>query len=98
VEWLTLLDEMRDRADKAGFYRLHLLEYLGGRDASNLNMPIGREYFAARGPGLHNLLQVEAGAVGNHGAARLVHRYGNAEQKERYLEGMLAGDIVGASG
>jgi alkylation response protein AidB-like acyl-CoA dehydrogenase len=98
AEWLALLDEMRERAEAAGFYRLLLPEDLGGEGASNLTMAIVREHLAARGPGLHNVIQVEESVVGNHGAARLVHRYGNEAQKERYLEGMLAGEIVGAFG
>jgi len=98
AEWLALVEEMRERADEAGFHRLLLPEELGGRDASHLTMALVREHLASRGPGLHNVLPFEASVVGNHSAARLVHRYGSDEQRDRYLEGMLSGEVVGAFG
>jgi alkylation response protein AidB-like acyl-CoA dehydrogenase len=98
AEWLALVEEMRERAAEAGFHRLLLPEELGGQGASHLTMAIVREHLASRGPGLHNVLSFEASVVGNHSAARLIHRYGSEEQRERYLEGMLSGEVVGAFG
>jgi alkylation response protein AidB-like acyl-CoA dehydrogenase len=98
AEWLALVEEMRERAAEAGFHRLLLPEELGGQGASHLTMAIVREHLASRGPGLHNVLSFEVSVVGNHSAARLIHRYGSEEQRERYLEGMLSGEVVGAFG
>jgi alkylation response protein AidB-like acyl-CoA dehydrogenase len=90
-EWEALLAEMRRRADKAGHLRYALPEELGGKDGSNLAMAIIREHLAHKGLGLHNDLQNESSIVGNFPVVLLMHRFGTAEQKERYIEGMLTG-------
>ena len=90
-EWEELLAEMKRRADKAGHLRFGLPKALGGKDGSNLAMAIIREHLAHKGLGLHNDLQNESSIVGNYPVALLLHRFGTAEQKERYLEGMLTG-------
>jgi len=88
AEWEALLEEMRERADEAGFYRYALPEELGGQDGSNLAMAFVREHLASKGPGLHNVLQQEASIVGNFPVALAIHRFGSPEQK-----GMLE-DII----
>jgi alkylation response protein AidB-like acyl-CoA dehydrogenase len=82
AEWEALLDEMRERADEAGLYRYALPEELGGRDGSNLAMAMVREHLAEKGPGLHNVLQQEASVVGNFPITKILHRFGNAEQRD----------------
>jgi alkylation response protein AidB-like acyl-CoA dehydrogenase len=90
-EWEDLLDEMRRRADQAGHLRFSLPRELGGRDGSNLAMAIIREHLAHKGLGLHNDLQNESSIVGNFPLVLLMHRFGTAAQKARFLDAMLAG-------
>jgi acyl-CoA dehydrogenase len=90
-EWEELLDEMRRRADAAGFLRYGLPARLGGRDGSNLAMAIIREHLAAKGLGLHNDLQNEASVVGNFPSLLIIDRFGSAEQKAELLPAMLEG-------
>ncbi len=49
-EWEDLLDEMRRRADKAGWLRYGLPASLGGRDGTNVDMAVIREHLAHKGP------------------------------------------------
>ena len=88
AEWEALLEEMRERADEAGFYRFALPEELGGQGGSNLAMAHIREHLARKGPGLHNVLQQEASIVGNFPITLAIHQFGSEEQK-----GMLE-DII----
>ncbi len=54
-EWEDLLDEMRRRADAAGWLRYGLPEEFGGRGGTNLDMAVIREHpLALKGLGLHN--------------------------------------------
>ena len=96
-EWEALLGEMRDRADDAGFYRYALPERMGGMDGSNLGMAIVREHLAAKGPGLHNVLQSEASVVGNHQFPQILDRFGTDEQ-QAMIEDVVAGETVVAFG
>jgi alkylation response protein AidB-like acyl-CoA dehydrogenase len=89
--WEELLAEMRRRADRAGHLRFALPRELGGKDGSNLAMAIIREHLAHRGLGLHNDLQNESSIVGNFPQVHLMHRFGTAAQKARYLEAMITG-------
>ncbi len=91
-EWEALLSEMRRRADAAGHLRYALPQELGGQDGTNLAMAIIREHLAHKGLGLHNDLQNEASIVGNFPLVQMMHRFGNEEQKRRYLEAMITGD------
>jgi alkylation response protein AidB-like acyl-CoA dehydrogenase len=91
-EWEELLAEMRRRADRAGHLRFALPREIGGQDGSNLAMAIIREHLAAKGLGLHNDLQNDSSIVGNFPVAHLMWVYGTAEQKARYLEGMITGE------
>ncbi|MBL8673869.1 MAG: acyl-CoA/acyl-ACP dehydrogenase, partial [Rhodospirillales bacterium] len=90
-EWEELLREMRRRADKAGHLRYALPKALGGKDGSNLAMAIIREHLAHKGLGLHNDLQNESSIVGNFPVALLLHHFGTQEQKDRFIEPMMAG-------
>lgn len=96
-EWEALIAEQRRRADEAGIYRYALPSELGGRDGTNLGMAHVREHLAKRGVGLHNVLQQEAAIVGNFVIAKIVHRYGSAEQREM-LEPLVTRDTVVAFG
>jgi len=59
-EWEDLLDEMRRRADAAGWLRYGLPSKFGCREGTNLDMAVIREHLAHRGLGLHNDLQDES--------------------------------------
>ncbi|HEX3757281.1 MAG TPA: acyl-CoA dehydrogenase family protein [Kofleriaceae bacterium] len=89
--WEELLAEMRRRADRAGHLRFALPTELGGKDGSNLAMAIIREHLAHKGLGLHNDLQNESSIVGNFPQVHLMHRFGTAAQKARFLEAMITG-------
>jgi alkylation response protein AidB-like acyl-CoA dehydrogenase len=97
-EWEDLLAEMRRRADRAGHLRFSLPKELGGRDGSNLAMAIIREHLAHKGLGLHNDLQNESSIVGNFPQVILMHRYGTAAQKARFLDAMITGEETVAFG
>lgn len=96
-EWEALLDEMRARADDAGFYRYALPERMGGMDGSNLGMAVIREHLANKGPGLHNVLQSEASIVGNHQFPQILDRFGTDEQQEM-IEDIITGETTVAFG
>lgn len=97
-EWEDLLREMRRRADQAGHLRFSLPKELGGKDGSNLAMAIIREHLAHKGLGLHNDLQNESSIVGNFPQVILMHRYGTAAQKARFLDAMITGKEAVAFG
>jgi alkylation response protein AidB-like acyl-CoA dehydrogenase len=90
-EWEDLLDEMRRRADKAGFLRYGLPSKFGGRDGSNLDMAVIREHLAHKGLGLHNDLQDESSIVGNFPQVIMMDRFGTDDQKSEWIEAMLTG-------
>ncbi|GAA2905174.1 acyl-CoA dehydrogenase family protein [Streptosporangium fragile] len=98
AEWEDLLNEMRRRADAAGFLRYALPVELGGRGGTNLDMAIIREHLAAKGLGLHNDLQDESSVVGNFPSALVLDRFGTPGQKAEYLAGMLNGTCLLAFG
>lgn len=89
--WEDLLDQMRDLADAAGFYRYALPEDVGGSGAGNLELAIVREHLAAKGLGLHNDLQNESSIVANLPFAHIVHRFGTPDQITELLEPMITG-------
>jgi acyl-CoA dehydrogenase len=97
-QWRELLAEARRRADAAGFYRFPLPAALGGKDGSNLAMAVIREHLAGLGPGLHAELSHEASVVANLPLALVLHEYGTPEQKERYLEPLVSGELELAFG
>jgi acyl-CoA dehydrogenase len=90
-EWEDLLDEMRRRADKAGWLRYGLPTRFGGRGGSNLDMAVIREHLAHKGLGLHNDLQDESSIVGNFPQVIMMDRFGTEEQKAEWIEAMLTG-------
>ena len=87
-EWEDLLDEMRRRADKAGWLRYGLPSEFGGRDGTNLDMAVIREHLAHKGLGLHNDLQDESSIVGNFPQVIMMSRFGT----EAAEEGLGPGD------
>ena len=97
-EWEALLSEMRRRADAAGHLRFSLPRELGGQEGSNLAMAAIREHLAAKGLGLHNDLQNESSVVGNFPLAHMMWTFGTDEQKDRFVEGMITGEIRVAFG
>lgn len=89
-DWEALLEEMMDRADRAGLWRYQLPEELGGRGGSNLAMAIVREHMARRGIGLHNDPQSEISIIGNFPTVILLHEFGTAQQKNALLDAALS--------
>ncbi|WP_043368576.1 acyl-CoA dehydrogenase family protein, partial [Mycolicibacterium conceptionense] len=89
--WEELLDEMRRRADAAGWLRYGLPAKFGGRDGSNLDMAVIREHLAHKGLGLHNDLQDESSIVGNFPQVIMMDRFGTEAQKAEWVEAMLTG-------
>jgi acyl-CoA dehydrogenase len=93
ARWHELLAEARRRAVAAGFYRYPFPAALGGADASNLAMALIREHLARRGPGLHAELSHEASVVANEPLVLVLHEYGTPEQKRRWLDPLVAGEL-----
>ena len=90
-EWEDLLDEMRRRADAAGWLRYGLPARFGGRDGTNLDMAVIREHLAHKGLGLHNDLQDESSIVGNFPQVIMMDRFGTEAQKAEWIEAMFTG-------
>ena len=97
IRWREVVQEARSRSDAAGFFRYGLPKVLGGQDGSNLEMALIREHLYGLGPGLH-VADDSAGVVGNFPQALVVYHYGTPEQKEQYLERLLAGEAEMAFG
>lgn len=97
-EWRELLHEARRRADAAGFFRYPLPVELGGQNGTNLAMAVIREHLTSKGSGLHFPHSDEASVVANLPIALVLHHYGTPDQKEQYLEPLIAGDIEIAFG
>jgi acyl-CoA dehydrogenase len=91
-DWEDLLDEMRRRADKAGWLRYGLPTSLGGRDGSNVDMAVIREHLAAKGLGLHNDLQDESSIVGNFPQVIMMERFGTESQRREWSEALITGE------
>ena len=89
-EWEELLGEMFRRADAVGWLRYGLPKEVGGSDGSNFDMAVIREHLAHKGLGLHNDLQNESSVVGNFPLAHMMLEFGTKEQKDEFLEPMLA--------
>jgi alkylation response protein AidB-like acyl-CoA dehydrogenase len=98
ARWREIMHEARVLADKAGFYRYPLPAALGGNDGTNVAMAAIREHLAHRGPGLHAELSHEASVVANLPLALVLHEYGTDEQKKRYLDRLVSGDLEMAFG
>jgi acyl-CoA dehydrogenase len=93
ARWREILAEARRLSIDAGFYRYPFPAELGGNDGSNFAMAVVREHLAHRGPGLHAELSHEASVVANEPLALVLHEYGTPEQKRRYLEPLVNGEI-----
>lgn len=91
-EWEDLLDEMRRRADAAGWLRYGLPSRFGGRDGSNIDMAVIREHLAHKGLGLHNDLQNESSIVGNFPQVIMMDRFGTEAQKAEWTEALITGE------
>ncbi|KLO29334.1 acyl-CoA dehydrogenase [Mycolicibacter heraklionensis] len=91
-EWEELLDEMRRRADAAGWLRYGLPASLGGRDGTNVDMAVIREHLAHKGLGLHNDLQDESSIVGNFPQVIMMERFGTDEQRREFSQAMITGE------
>ncbi len=91
-EWIELLDEMRRRADAAGFFRYALPKRMGGQDGTNLGMAVIRDHLAAKGLGLHNDLQMESSVVGNLVLPLILEEFGTDEQKDQFLDASITGE------
>jgi alkylation response protein AidB-like acyl-CoA dehydrogenase len=90
--WEDLLDEMRRRADAAGWLRYALPASLGGRDGTNLDMAVIREHLAAKGLGLHNDLQNESSIVGNFPQVIMMERFGTDAQRRQWSQALITGE------
>ncbi|MBV9513208.1 MAG: acyl-CoA dehydrogenase family protein [Mycobacteriaceae bacterium] len=90
--WEQLLDEMRKRADAAGWLRYGLPASLGGRDGTNVDMAVIREHLAAKGLGLHNDLQDESSFVGNFPQVIMMERFGTQTQRTQWSEALITGE------
>ncbi|KAJ7720645.1 acyl-CoA dehydrogenase/oxidase [Mycena metata] len=93
AEWEALLAQATHLADDAGFWRFALPAQYGGADGSNLWMAVIREHLAAKGLGLFNDLQNEHSVVGNFPDVVMVHRFGDARQKDELIGGRLKGKV-----
>lgn len=89
--WEELVMEMRQRADRAGFLRYALPRELGGQAGSNLSMAIVREHLAAKGIGLHRVLQDESSVVGNLPMVHMMWDFGTPAQQAEWLEPLITG-------
>ncbi|MEU6267983.1 acyl-CoA dehydrogenase family protein [Saccharopolyspora shandongensis] len=89
-EWEELLGEMFRRADRAGWLRYGLPAAVGGSDGTNFDMAVIREHLAAKGLGLHNDLQNESSVVGNFPVVHMLLAFGTPEQREEFLQPLLA--------
>jgi butyryl-CoA dehydrogenase len=92
-EWEALLREAKNRADRAGHLRFALPKRYGGRGGSNLWMAVIREHFASKGLGLHNDLQNEHSIVGNFPLVTMLDTYGTEDQKARFIEASIRGEV-----
>ena len=92
-EWEQLLEQAKQLADEAGFYRFSLPTEFGGDGGSNLSMAVIREHLAAKGLGLFNDLQNEHSVVGNFPLIVMLRDFGTPAQKEKFIRGSLARKI-----
>src|SRR3954470_10133858 len=97
-EWEALLEKAKALADKAGFFRFSLPKEFGGQGGGNFWMAVIREHLASQGLGLHNDLQNEHSVVGNFPFIVMMRDFGTSAQKEQFIRGSLAGEVIVAFG
>jgi acyl-CoA dehydrogenase len=93
AEWEALLEQMVERADRAGLWRYGLPEELGGRGGSNFAMAVVREHLNALGIGLHNDPQSETSMIGNFPTVILAHEFGTPAQKAAFVQPALRREV-----
>ncbi len=93
AEWEALLEEMVERADRAGLWRYALPAELGGRGGSNFGLAVAREHLNGLGIGLHNDPQSEISMIGNFPTVILAHEFGTPAQKEQLVEPALRREV-----
>jgi alkylation response protein AidB-like acyl-CoA dehydrogenase len=93
AEWEALLEEMVERADRAGLWRYGLPEELGGRGGSNFAMAVVREHLNMLGIGLHNDPQSEISMIGNFPTVILAHEFGTPAQKAAFVQPALRREV-----
>ena len=93
AEWEALLEEMVERADRAGLWRFALPEELGGRGGSNFAMAVVREHLNRLGIGLHNDPQSEISMIGNFPTVILAREFGTPAQREVFVQGGLRREV-----
>ena len=89
AEWEALLEQMVERADRAGLWRYGLPEELGGRGGTNFALAVVREHLNRLGIGLHNDPQSETSMIGNFPTVILAHEFGSPDQKARFVASAL---------
>ena len=89
AEWEALLEQMVERADRAGLWRYGLPEELGGRGGTNFALAVVREHLNRLGIGLHNDPQSETSMIGNFPTVILAHEFGSPAQKAVFVEPAL---------
>jgi acyl-CoA dehydrogenase len=93
AEWESLLEQMMQRADRAGLWRFGLPRELGGRGGSNLALAVVREHLNRLGIGLHNDPQSEISLIGNFPTVILAHEFGTPAQQTFFVEGALRREV-----
>ena len=93
AEWQALLDQAKQLADEAGFYRFSLPQQYGGDGGGNLWMAVIREHLASKGLGLFNDLQSEHSVVGNFPVIVMLRDFGSPAQQQQFIQGTLARKI-----
>jgi acyl-CoA dehydrogenase len=93
TEWEALLEQMVERADRAGLWRYGLPEELGGRGGSNFAMAVVREHLNRRAIGLHNDPQSEISMIGNFPTVILAHEFGTPAQKAAFVQPALRREV-----
>lgn len=89
ADWEALLEQMVERADRAGLWRYGLPQELGGRDGSNFALALVREHLNRLGIGLHNDPQSETSMIGNFPTVILAHEFGSPAQKAQFVQPAL---------
>ncbi|WP_226482708.1 acyl-CoA dehydrogenase family protein [Natrinema amylolyticum] len=86
-EYLDLKATIRERAAEAGFWGMNMPESVGGRGIGALTDALVAEYLADQPPGLHTYAVRGAG-----GGPTPILLNCDDEQRERYLEPLMAGE------